>query len=131
MSRAGLRGAGAERCEAERCEDERDHPGVIRSRGAPAWRCRDTADGSPAAVDGPLTTGRVWQILGVPVLAGLFGAAVALGHARPRLVGAWPCRCSHLSGWATAAFAAVATGSSSTTCRRGQHAGRADARSSV
>ncbi len=102
MSRAGLRGAGL-----QRCEDERDHPGVIRA-GARQPAMPDTADGSPAAVDGPLTTGRVWQILGVPVLAGLFGAAVALGT----LGRAWSgpaMLLSHLSGWATAAFAAVAT----------------------
>ena len=52
--------------------------------------------------------GRIWQVLGVPVLAGLFGAAVALGT----LGRAWSgpaVLLSHLSGWATAAFAAVAT----------------------
>ncbi len=51
---------------------------------------------------------RAWQVLGVPVLAGLFGLAVALGT----LGRAWsgPANLlSHLSGWATAAFAAVAT----------------------
>jgi arsenical pump membrane protein len=51
---------------------------------------------------------RAWRVLGVPVLAGLFGLAVALGT----LGRAWSgpaILLSHLSGWATAAFAAVAT----------------------
>jgi arsenical pump membrane protein len=50
---------------------------------------------------------RAWEVAGVPVLAGLFGAAVALGT-----VGrAWEgpaILVSHMSGWATAAVAAVA-----------------------
>lgn len=51
---------------------------------------------------------RVRQVLGVPVLAGLFGAAVALGT----LGRAWSgpaVLLSHLSGWATAAGAAATT----------------------
>jgi arsenical pump membrane protein len=51
---------------------------------------------------------RIFDVLGVPVLAGLFGAAVALGA----LGRAWSgpaVLLAHLSGWATAAFAAVAT----------------------
>jgi arsenical pump membrane protein len=57
---------------------------------------------------GRLQLGRVWAVLGVPVLAGLFGAAVALGT----LGRAWTgpaVLLSHLSGWATAGFAAAAT----------------------
>jgi arsenical pump membrane protein len=51
---------------------------------------------------------RVWQTLGVPLLAGLFGAAVALGT----LGRAWSGPADFLAqlpGWATAAFAAAAT----------------------
>jgi arsenical pump membrane protein len=65
------------------------------------------ADGGLAG-ERPLTAGRVWQVLGVPVLAGLFGAAVALGT----LGRAWSgpaVLLSHLSGWATAAGAAATT----------------------
>jgi arsenical pump membrane protein len=57
---------------------------------------------------GRLQLGRVWAVLGLPVLAGLFGAAVALGT----LGRAWTgpaVLLSHLSGWATAGFAAGAT----------------------
>jgi arsenical pump membrane protein len=52
--------------------------------------------------------GKVWQTLGVPLLAGLFGAAVALGT----LGRAWSGPADFLAqlpGWATAAFAAAAT----------------------
>jgi arsenical pump membrane protein len=55
----------------------------------------------------PVTAGRAWAVVGVPVLTGLFGAAVALGT----LGRAWSGPAvflSHLSGWATAAFAAAA-----------------------
>ncbi len=55
-----------------------------------------------------LRPGQVWQVLGVPVLAGLFGAAVALGT----LGRAWPGPehlLAHLSGWSTAAFSAAAS----------------------
>ncbi len=51
--------------------------------------------------------GQVWAVLGVPVLTGLFGAAVALGA----LGRAWAgpmALLSHLSAWPTAAFAALA-----------------------
>jgi arsenical pump membrane protein len=59
--------------------------------------------------DAPVRTGlrRVLQVLDPPVLAGLFGVAVALGT----LGRAWSgpvVLLTHLSGWATAAFAAVA-----------------------
>jgi arsenical pump membrane protein len=50
--------------------------------------------------------GQVWTVLGVPVLAGLFGAAVALGT----LGRAWSgpmLLLSHLSAWPTAGFAAL------------------------
>jgi arsenical pump membrane protein len=56
---------------------------------------------------GRLTVGRAWQVLGVPVLAGLFAAAVALGT----LGRAWSgpaVLLSHLSTWATAAVAGLA-----------------------
>jgi arsenical pump membrane protein len=52
--------------------------------------------------------GSVWRVLDPPVLAGLFGVSVALGT----LGRAWSgpaVLLAHLSGWATAAFAAVAT----------------------
>jgi arsenical pump membrane protein len=50
---------------------------------------------------------RICEVLGLPVLIGLFGLAVALGT----LGRAWSgpaALLSHLSGWATAAFAAIA-----------------------
>ncbi len=53
------------------------------------------------------STGELWAVLGVPVLAGLFGAAVALGA----LGRAWSgpmVLLSHLSAWPTAAVAAIA-----------------------
>jgi arsenical pump membrane protein len=56
----------------------------------------------------PRRLGTVWQVLDPPVLAGLFGVSVALGT----LGRAWSgpaVLLGHLSGWATAAFAAVAT----------------------
>ncbi len=59
-------------------------------------------------VRGRLGAGRTWDVLGVPVLAGLFGAAVALGA----LGRAWSgpaVLLSHLSSWATAGFAGLAT----------------------
>ncbi len=59
-------------------------------------------------VRGRLAAGRAWDVLGVPVLAGLFGAAVALGA----LGRAWSgpaVLLSHLSSWATAGFAGLAT----------------------
>ena len=113
-------------------------PVLLIGAGAAAWRLRTSRQyrrlGSPAgAPDGPpsegpaderaadealarqapaderpLTMGRVWQVLGIPVLAGLFGAAVALGT----LGRAWSgpaVLLSHLSGWATAAGAAATT----------------------
>ncbi len=51
---------------------------------------------------------QIWQVLGVPLLAGLFGAAVALGT----LGRAWsgPAHLlAQLSGWSTAGFAAAAS----------------------
>jgi len=51
---------------------------------------------------------RIWNVLGVPVLAGLFGAAVALGTLG-RVWSGPAVLLAHLSGWATAGFAAAAT----------------------
>lgn len=85
--------------------------GRLLSRGAGRGRgAAGVASGSGGAAgqDRRLTLARIWQVLGVPVLAGLFGAAVALGT----LGRAWSgpaTLLSHLSGAATAAFAAVAT----------------------
>jgi arsenical pump membrane protein len=80
---------------------------VIRSSALPVFVIGVVAAG--IRVSGSrLQLARVWQVLGVPVLVGLFGAAVALGT----LGRAWSgpaVLLSHLSGWATAAFAAVAT----------------------
>jgi arsenical pump membrane protein len=57
---------------------------------------------------GRIAPGRAWNVIGAPVLAGLFGIAVALG-----VVGrAWSgpaVLLAHLSGWATAVVAAVAS----------------------
>jgi arsenical pump membrane protein len=81
---------------------------VIRAAALPVFVIGVLAVGLRATRGGPVTIGQVWQVLGVPVLAGLFGAAVALGT----LGRAWSgpaVLLSHLSGWATAAFAAVAT----------------------
>lgn len=80
---------------------------VIRSAALPVFAVGVIASGLRLA-RGRVTAGRIRDILGLPVLAGLFGAAVALGT-----VGrAWSgpaVLLSHLSGWATAGFAAVAT----------------------
>jgi len=81
---------------------------VIPSSALPVFVVGVLAAGIRAIRGGPVTIGRIWQVLGVPVLAGLFGAAVALGT----LGRAWSGPAdllSHLSGWATAAFAAIAT----------------------
>ena len=56
---------------------------------------------------GKLGVRQAWDVLGAPVLIGLFGAAVALGT----LGRAWSgpaALLSHLSTWSTAAVAAVA-----------------------
>jgi arsenical pump membrane protein len=69
-------------------------------------RQSDSNEASTAKVR--LHLDQVWQVLGVPVLAGLFGAAVALGT----LGRAWsgPAHfLAQLSDWSTAAFAAAAT----------------------
>jgi arsenical pump membrane protein len=51
---------------------------------------------------------RAWEVLGVPILLGMFGVAVALGTAGRDW--SWPERLmSHLDPWATAAVAALAT----------------------
>ncbi|HUB43155.1 MAG TPA: SLC13 family permease [Streptosporangiaceae bacterium] len=81
---------------------------VIRSSALPVFVIGVLAAGFRATRGGPVTVARIWQVLGVPVLAGLFGAAVALGT----LGRAWSgptVLLSHLSGWATAGFAAIAT----------------------
>jgi arsenical pump membrane protein len=81
---------------------------AIRSAALPVFVIGALAAAVRVAGRGQVTVGRIWQVLGVPVLAGLFGAAVALGT----LGRAWSgpaVLLSHLSGWATAAFAAVAT----------------------
>jgi arsenical pump membrane protein len=81
---------------------------VIRTSALPVFAIGVLAAGIKVARGGPVRIGRIWQVLGVPVLAGLFGAAVALGT----LGRAWSgpaVLLSHLPGWATAAFAAIAT----------------------
>lgn len=93
---------------------------VVRSSAIPVFAtglvaaCVRAVRGHQAAGDGPgrhrvrLAPGQIWQVLGVPVLTGLFGAAVALGT----LGRAWSGPAdvlAHLSGWSTAAFAAAAT----------------------
>jgi arsenical pump membrane protein len=81
---------------------------VIRSSALPVFVIGALAAGVRVLAGGRLSPARIWQVLGVPVLAGLFGAAVALGT----LGRAWSgpaVLLSHLSGWATAAFAAVTT----------------------
>ena len=82
--------------------------GLAEGEPAEAGQAEEAqADQGPAG-ERPLTVSRVRQVLGVPVLAGLFGAAVALGT----LGRAWSgpaVLLSHLSGWATAAGAAATT----------------------
>jgi arsenical pump membrane protein len=81
---------------------------VSRSSALPVFVIGVVSAGIRVLVAGRLELARVWQVLGVPVLVGLFGAAVALGT----LGRAWSgpaVLLSHLSGWATAAFAAAAT----------------------
>ncbi len=98
---------------------------VIRSSALPVFVIGGVAAGIRLRRGGEVTPGRIWQVLGVPVLAGLFGAAVALGT----LGRAWsgPSELlSHLSGWATAAFAAAATALVEQPARR-QHAGSQNA----
>ncbi len=80
---------------------------AVRSSAVPVLVTGLVAVGIRSA-RGQLAPGQVWQVLGVPVLVGLFGAAVALGT----LGRAWSgpsVLLSHLSGWATAGFAALAT----------------------
>ena len=81
---------------------------VIRSSAVPVFGIGVVAAGMRVLGNGRPGLARIWQVLGVPVLVGLFGAAVALGT----LGRAWSgpaVLLSHLSGWATAAFAAVTT----------------------
>ena len=81
---------------------------LIRSSALPVFAIGVVSAGMRVFGGSRLGLARVWQVLGVPVLVGLFGAAVALGT----LGRAWSgpaVLLSHLSGWATAAFAAVAT----------------------
>ncbi len=80
---------------------------AVRSSAVPVLVTGLVAVGIRSARGQP-APGQVWQVLGVPVLVGLFGAAVALGT----LGRAWSgpsVLLSHLSGWATAGFAALAT----------------------
>jgi arsenical pump membrane protein len=82
--------------------------GPIPGRWVARSYCPSDSKGPPTAEVVRLRPGHVWQVLGVPVLAGLFGAAVALGT----LGRAWSGPAEFLgtlSGWATAAFAAAAT----------------------
>jgi arsenical pump membrane protein len=68
----------------------------------------EATEAAAAAEEVTLRPVQVWQVLGVPVLTGLFGAAVALGT----LGRAWsgPAHfLAQLSGWSTAGFAAAAT----------------------
>ncbi len=81
---------------------------AIRSSALPVFVTGVVAAGVRVLTSSRPSLARVWQVLAVPVLAGLFGAAVALGT----LGRAWSgpaVLLSHLSGWATAAFAAVTT----------------------
>ncbi|HUA42497.1 MAG TPA: SLC13 family permease [Streptosporangiaceae bacterium] len=81
---------------------------VIRSAALPVFVIGALAAGVRVLAGGRLSLARIWRVLGVPVLVGLFGAAVALGT----LGRAWSgpaVLLSHLSGWSTAAFAAVTT----------------------
>jgi arsenical pump membrane protein len=79
---------------------------TVRSSALPVFAVGVLAAGF-RIIRGRLGAGRTWDVLGVPVLAGLFGAAVALGT----LGRAWSgpaVLLSHLSSWATAGFAGLA-----------------------
>lgn len=79
---------------------------VVRTAALPVLLVGAVAVGVRGA-QRQLDLARIRQVLGVPVLAGLFGAAVALGT----LGRAWSgpaALLSHLPGWATAGFAAAA-----------------------
>jgi arsenical pump membrane protein len=80
---------------------------TVRASALPVFAVGALAAGT-RVVGGRLHRARAWDVLGVPVLAGLFGAAVALGT----LGRAWSglsVLLSHLGSWATAGFAAAAT----------------------
>jgi arsenical pump membrane protein len=79
---------------------------TVRSSALPVFAVGALAAGVRVA-QGRAGVGQVWAVVGVPVLAGLFGAAVALGA----LGRAWSgpmVLLSHLSAWPTAGFAALA-----------------------
>jgi arsenical pump membrane protein len=78
---------------------------TVRSAALPVFAVGVLAAGARVA-RGRAGVGQVREVLGVPVLVGLFGAAVALGT----LGRAWSgpmVLLSHLSAWPTAAFAAL------------------------
>lgn len=78
---------------------------TVRTSALPVFAVGALAVGTRLA-QGRAGAGQVWAVVGVPVLAGLFGAAVALGA----LGRAWSgpmVVLSHLSAWPTAVFAAV------------------------
>jgi arsenical pump membrane protein len=58
---------------------------VIRTSALPVFAIGVLAAGIKVARGGPVRIGRIWQVPGAPVLAGLFGAAVALGTPGPAL----------------------------------------------
>jgi arsenical pump membrane protein len=79
---------------------------TVRSSALPVFAVGVLAAGT-RVVQGRARIGQAWSVLGAPVLAGLFGAAVALGT----LGRAWSgpaVLLSHLSAWPTAGFAALA-----------------------
>lgn len=80
---------------------------TVRTSALPVFAVGVLAAGTRVA-RGRARLGEVRAVLGVPVLTGLFGAAVALGA----LGRAWSgpmVLLSHLSAWPTAGFAALAT----------------------
>ena len=82
---------------------------LIRSAALPVFAVGAAAAGARLARGHrDISLERIWRVLDLPVLIGLFGVAVALGT----LGRAWSgpaVLLSHLSGWATAALAAAAT----------------------
>jgi arsenical pump membrane protein len=78
---------------------------TVRTSALPVFAVGVLAVGTRLA-QGRAAARQVWAVVGVPVLAGLFGAAVALGT----LGRAWSgpmALLSHLSAWPTAGFAAL------------------------
>jgi hypothetical protein len=102
---------------------------VIRSAALPVFVIGALAVGVRLRGGGQVTIGRIWQVLGMPVLVGPFGAAVALGT----LGRAWSgpaVLLSHLSGLGDGSVRRRSDGRGEQPSGR-QHARGQDSRSSA